>query len=52
MYYSKQFFGQCGWLKKEDAYMAVGHFVYAVLVQSACWNCSLFLYYAEICGGG
>jgi len=19
--------------------MAVGHFVYAVLVQSACWNC-------------
>jgi len=38
MWNSKQLY--CGWLKKEDAYRTVGHYV-TLLVQSACWNCAI-----------
>ena len=43
---SKQLY--CGWLKKEDAYRTVGHY----LCNLACTVCMLELCYSEICGCG
>ena len=45
---SKQTYGLCRWLKKMYICKAaceasIGHIACTLLVQAACWNCSIFL---------